>query len=153
MNGKMYLSLAEIDKGLRDVLNMPELFDTKPVIMRAYQASKDKIKSQHEFGDDYVSRAEFKYTLIYLRLYYELWEDFEKMDAEGERRISEVEFVKGKDILVNEWHLKIDDASAKFKQILEKYGANAHITFTQFCDYIIGERMTQFNDLQTHGEI
>ena len=82
-----------------------------------------------------------------------MWEDFEKMDAEGERRISEVEFVKGKDILVNEWHLKIDDASAKFKQILEKYGANAYITFTQFCDYIIGERMTQFNDLQTHGEI
>ena len=33
-NGNGYLSLAEIDKGVRDVLNLPELFKTKPVIMR-----------------------------------------------------------------------------------------------------------------------
>lgn len=70
VNGNNYLSLAEIDKGIRDVLDMPELFDTKPVIMRAYQASKDKIKSKNEIGEDYVSRAEFKWTLIYLRFYY-----------------------------------------------------------------------------------
>ncbi len=69
-NGNQYLSLAEIDKGIRDVLEMPELFETKPVIMRAYQASKDKIKGKNDFSDDYVSRAEFKWLLIYLRFYY-----------------------------------------------------------------------------------
>lgn len=29
MNGNGYLSLAEIDKGIRDVLELPELFDMK----------------------------------------------------------------------------------------------------------------------------
>lgn len=36
MNGNGYLSLAEIDKGIRDVLELPELFQLKPVIIRAY---------------------------------------------------------------------------------------------------------------------
>lgn len=66
---------------------------------------------------------------------------------DGERRISEVEFVKGKDILVNEWKLKIDDGPAKFKEILAANNAEAHITFTQFCDYVIKERLTQYDDL------
>ncbi len=35
-NGNGYLSLAEVDKGLRDVLNCEELFDAKPAIMRAF---------------------------------------------------------------------------------------------------------------------
>jgi hypothetical protein len=36
MNGNGYLSLAEVDKGLRDVVKIPMLFDVKPVIMRAF---------------------------------------------------------------------------------------------------------------------
>ncbi len=57
MNGNKYLSLAEIDKGIRDVLDLPQLFDTKPVIMRAYQAAKGKIKGTKPYSDDYVSMA------------------------------------------------------------------------------------------------
>ena len=55
---------------MRDVLQLPELFQLKPVLMRAYQASKAKLKSNNEYGDDYVSRAEFRYLLKYLRQYY-----------------------------------------------------------------------------------
>lgn len=44
MNCNGYLSLAEIDKGIRDVLDIPELFDAKPVIMRAYKAACLKVK-------------------------------------------------------------------------------------------------------------
>ena len=36
MNGNGYLSLAEIDKGMRDVLQSDMLFDAKPAIMRAF---------------------------------------------------------------------------------------------------------------------
>lgn len=43
MNCNGYLSLAEIDKGIRDVLEIPELFDAKPVIMRAYKAASAKV--------------------------------------------------------------------------------------------------------------
>jgi hypothetical protein len=51
------VSLAEVDKGLRDVLNLPVLFDTKPVLIRAFTAAKKKLKSSNEHGDNYVSKA------------------------------------------------------------------------------------------------
>ena len=70
VNGNNWLSLAEIDKGLRDVLDMPEVFDAKPVIMRAYQASLHKVKSKNPLTEGLVSRGAFKFTLIYLRFYY-----------------------------------------------------------------------------------
>jgi hypothetical protein len=40
-NGNGLLSLAECEKGVRDILKLDELFDCKPVILRAYQAAKD----------------------------------------------------------------------------------------------------------------
>lgn len=46
MNGNGYLSLAEIDKGIRDVLELPELFESKPVLIRAYAAAKGKVKGK-----------------------------------------------------------------------------------------------------------
>lgn len=45
MNANGYLSLAEIDKGIRDVLNLPQLFEAKPVIIRAYKAACAKVKA------------------------------------------------------------------------------------------------------------
>tara|TARA_B110000285_G_C14641266_1_gene387714 strand:- start:276 stop:422 length:147 start_codon:yes stop_codon:yes gene_type:complete len=41
VNGNGYLSLAEVDKGMRDVLVSDQLFDAKPAIMRAFQYAKD----------------------------------------------------------------------------------------------------------------
>ena len=32
-NGNGYLSLAEVDKGIRDILRIDEMFDAKPAIM------------------------------------------------------------------------------------------------------------------------
>jgi hypothetical protein len=40
VNGNGYISLAEVDKGIRDVLVLPILFATKPVLMRAFMAAK-----------------------------------------------------------------------------------------------------------------
>jgi len=36
VNGNGYLSLAEVDKGMRDVIKLPILFQLKPVLMRAF---------------------------------------------------------------------------------------------------------------------
>lgn len=99
VNGNNYLSLAEIDKGCRDVLELPELFETKPVIMRAYQAAKNKFPSRNPYGEDYVSKAEFRFLLIYLREYYEYWENFQYIEQDGDRRISEKEFMEGQAFL------------------------------------------------------
>ena len=154
VNGNNWLSLAEIDKGLRDILNFPEVFDAKPVIMRAYQASLKKVRSNNPLTEGLVSRGAFKWTLIYLRFYYELWEDFQDLDTEGQdRRLNEAEFCKGSEKLKNEWKIKVEDPSAKFKELLQKYNAQANITFTEFCEWVILERLAEFDDLNSHDEI
>jgi len=40
VNSNGYLSLAEIDKGITDVVQLPNLFAAKPVLMRAYMSAK-----------------------------------------------------------------------------------------------------------------
>jgi hypothetical protein len=55
---------------MRDVVQLPILFKLKPVLMEAYKAARKKLPSKNSHGDDYVSRAEFRYLLMYLRQYY-----------------------------------------------------------------------------------
>ena len=58
----------QVDKGLRDVLQLDELFYCKPAIMRAFQAAKGaNTNSKAALGDDYVTRSEFRLLLVYLR--------------------------------------------------------------------------------------
>ena len=45
-NGNGFLSLAEVDKGIRDALNIDSLFNCKPVIIRAFNAAKNSVKSK-----------------------------------------------------------------------------------------------------------
>jgi len=70
VNGNGYLSLAEVDKGCTDVLNLPRLFKLKPVLMRAFNKAKTSLKAKSKYGDDYVSKAEFRFILKYLRQYF-----------------------------------------------------------------------------------
>ena len=68
MNGNGYLSLAEVDKGMRDIIQLPTLFAAKPVLMRAFTAAKTKMKSKSAVADDYVTKGtEFRYMLKFLR--------------------------------------------------------------------------------------
>ena len=67
MNGNGYVSLAEFDRGVRDVLNLPHIFSLKKVLIRAYNASKNKIKSKAKHSKDYVEWLEFRILLVYLR--------------------------------------------------------------------------------------
>ena len=73
VNGNGYLSLAEVDKGLRDVLVSDQLFDAKPAIMRAFQHAKDYSPSKNKggYGDDYIEKKEFRVFLIALRQRFE----------------------------------------------------------------------------------
>ena len=96
MNNNGYLSLAEIDKGMRDAVKLPILFDLKPVLMRAYMAARTKVKSKRKHADDYVSKGEFRWLLKYLRVYYELWVAFDRIDKDGDRRVSYKEFMMAK---------------------------------------------------------
>jgi hypothetical protein len=92
---------------MRDVLNLPALFNLKPVLMRAFQAAKNKLKSKNSHGDDYVSKAEFRYILMYLRQYYEYWVAFDEIDKNDDRRITFDEFSKAMPTL-ERWGIKGD---------------------------------------------
>ena len=67
VNGNGYLSLAEVDKGMRDVVRLPILFSLKPVLMRAFTAAKTKVKAKSQYGDDYITKGEYRFLLKYLR--------------------------------------------------------------------------------------
>jgi hypothetical protein len=88
MNANGYLSLAEIDKGIRDVLEVPELFEAKPVLIRAYTASCKKLVNPSPLEEGLVTKGIFKFLIIYLRFYYELWIDFKSIQLDKDRRVS-----------------------------------------------------------------
>ena len=98
---------------MRDVLNLPQLFNLKPVLMRAFQAAKNKLPSKNKYGDDYVSRAEFRYLLMYLRQYYEYWVAFDEIDKDDDRRITFDEFNQSMETM-KRWGIH-GDAETLFK--------------------------------------
>ena len=79
VNGNGYISL---DKGMRDVVVLPNLFDAKPVLMRAYMAAKSISKAKNKRSDDYITKGEeFRYLFKFLRQYYEFFIAFNKIDT------------------------------------------------------------------------
>ena len=99
VNGNGYLSLAEVDKGMRDVVCLPALFALKPVLMRAFTAAKTKVKAKNIHGDDYVTKGEFRFLLKFLRQYFEYWVAFDKIDTDDDRRVSHAEFLQARPML------------------------------------------------------
>ena len=77
---------------MRDVIKIPKLFNTKAVLLRAFNAAKDKVKSSSKNSADYVERSEYRYLLMYLRQYFEYWVAFDLIDADGDKRITFKEF-------------------------------------------------------------
>lgn len=68
-NGNGYVSLAETQKGLRDVIKSEALLEAKPAIMRAFQFAKDSVpgKKNDKYADDYIQKSEFRTFLVALR--------------------------------------------------------------------------------------
>ena len=139
VNGNGYLSLAEVDKGMRDVLDLPLLFDIKPVLMRAFQAAKNVAPSSSSSrGDDYIQRSEYRLLLQYLRQYYELWLAFAQIDSDSDRRISYQEFETTKDTLA-QWGIDMSDPEAQWKEC-DKNGGGM-VLFAEFCDWAIHKNL------------
>ena len=86
-NGNGYLSLAEIDKGIEDVLGEEVADHVKPALQRAFQAAKDASTGGKDEGmkSDYVIRREFRLLLVYLKRYFELLAVFDAVDSGNDR--------------------------------------------------------------------
>merc|ERR1719355_235867 len=142
INGNGYLSLAEVDKGIRDVLEIDKIFHAKPAIMRAFQMAKNwgdnAKKGTHAY--DYVQKKEFRILLQCLRHYFELWVMFEKIDTAGDRRIDLGEFQACLPILA-QWGVQVSagQESAVFNQIDRNHGGQ--VLFIEFCNWAIAHKL------------
>jgi hypothetical protein len=72
-NGNGYASLAEIDKGLRTIVRIPEVPGLHTMMLRAYDKARVVKKSNNKLQNDYVTKDEFVYMLLYMRVYYEFY--------------------------------------------------------------------------------
>ena len=143
-NGNGYLSLAEVDRGVRDVLGLEDsLFDAKPAIMRAFQAAKNAVKTKSPHGDDYVERPEFRLLLLYLRRYFELYEAFARVDTGDDNRVDRAEFARARP-LIEKWVGPIDDYDAEFDKIDANGGGQ--ILFDEFAEWAIAKSLALEDD-------
>ena len=138
-NGNGYLSLAECDKGCRDILGVGGAMP-KPVIMRAYTSARDVAqkdgKNQSKNGGDYIERSEFRLFLVCLSRYLELWKMFSSIDENHDRRVTFDEFKHGLG-KVAEWGVNVRDPKATFDKIDENGGGK--ILFDEFVKWAMDE--------------
>lgn len=89
VNGNGLLSLAELDKGLKEMGQIMEpIYKAKKPVMQAYQ----KAKSYYKGNDDYVSLKELKYFFIFLYQYFDYYLAFKSIDSNFDDRVSIKEF-------------------------------------------------------------
>ena len=143
MNKNGYVSLAEFDRGVRDVLNLPQIFSLKKVLMRAYQASKDKIKGKAKYSKDYVEWLEFRILLVYLRQYFEYYVMFCRIDTSDDCKINLKEFKKALPTL-EKWGIKMKNPEAEFKKI--DHNNSGSIMFDEFCEFAIKKNLDLEDD-------
>ena len=142
--GNGILSLAEVDKGVRDVLQIDEIFDAKPAIMRAFQIAKNCTKSTRgDLGDDYIEFKEFRFFLLSLRQYFEYWEAFSRTDENDDKRINLKEF-KSAQAKLEVWVGPIGDIEGEFAKIDTNGGG--YILFDEFCKWAITKNLDLEDD-------
>ena len=142
-NGNGLLSLAEIDKAIRDVLHLDHVFDAKPAIMRAFQIAKSVVKSDKTSGDDYIEFNEFRFFLLSLRQYFEYYEAFSRIDKDSDHRITLKEFELAQP-KIEQWVGPIKPA-VEFKAIDKNHGG--FILFDEFCDWAIKKNLDLEDDI------
>ena len=61
------------------MLNLPKLFDTIAVVVRSYGLAILKVKEENPIPDGeelQMTPGVFRWILMYIRFYYEIWGDF-----------------------------------------------------------------------------
>lgn len=145
MNQNGYCSLAECDKGIQELLssvgNATKIF-TKPVILSAFTSAK-VIATEHgsssTIGEDYIEFSEFRWFLIYLKEYAKLWELFDSIDADNDRRIDANEFITQAVPKLVEYGLISDNEVGDGESIFLSIDSNngGHILFIELAEYAI----------------
>jgi len=127
-NGNKIISLAEIDKLI--VEGYP-LFDNKPALMRAYKAADLN-------RDGFVSLKEFKNLWKYIVYFNKLWEKFEEIDYDHDRRISFDEF---KNLSNKLFDTKLSEKEASYYFDLIDLNNAGMILFNEFCAFMVRRKI------------
>merc|ERR1712166_1076093 len=122
-NDNQIVSLAEIDKLM--VQDYP-LLNHKPALMRAY---KQTCLKEGGDGDAWVEPGEFPQLLLNLFYFNKLFQCFEQVDTDDDRRMDEEEFIKGLGMLG--MNLSEKDAKADFDEMDSNDGGI--VLFDEFC--------------------
>merc|ERR1712166_1474279 len=122
-NDNQIVSLAEIDKLM--VQSYP-LLNHKPALMRAY---KQTCLREGGDGDAWVEPNEFPQLLVNLFYFNKLFQCFEQVDTDDDRRLDEKEFIEGLDRLG--MNLSDDEAKASFDDMDSNDGGI--VLFDEFC--------------------
>ena len=142
-NGNGLLSLAEVDLGIKSVLRCEALFDVKPVLIRAFNAAKNKSGTDTGPKADYIEFGEFRILLWYLRQYFEYWVMFDRLDTSDDRKLSFDEFqaTLGE---IKKWGVEVTDARATFAEIDED--GHGMVLFDEFCNWAIAKQLDLEDD-------
>jgi Ca2+-binding EF-hand superfamily protein len=130
-NGNNVVSLAEIDKMVVEMVaggTFPAWLNNKPALMRAYK--KTILKDGD--GDDWVEKKEFHALMLNIFWFNKLWQVFEIIDSEHDRRISMSEFQQGMRSLG--LNLNSQEAMDEFNKMDTNHGGQ--VLFVEFCAYI-----------------
>ena len=169
MNGNRYLSLAEVDKGIRDVLGLEEVFDCKAAVNYAFHFTKNSSPGESKFGEELLEFRELRLFLQTLRATFEFYQGFNKIDAEGDSRISKEEFCSEEIVeLLGKWTGgEIEDIDAEFDAIDTNQGGmilfkviginlqKAVLTFVclqEFCDWAFAKDFDLEDDIDSQAD-
>merc|ERR1712156_985765 len=147
VNGNGYLSLAEVTKGVRDVIAVDELFDAIPAINRSFHHVKAVSKSDNPHGDDFIEFPEFRLFLQTLRQFFEYYEAFNRLDTGEDQRVDKEEFTSDKmKETIEKWVGPIEDMGAEFDNIDKNGGGQ--ILLSEFIDWALEKDLDIEDDVE-----
>ena len=134
LNNNNLISFSEFDQGLDREFGGNKNTFPRAVRLRAFEAARNKVPSSAPYSRDYVSRKEFRFLLLYLRKYQEIWVAFDKLDDNQDARISKEEFLKSKANL-QRWGVDMSDPSFTWASIDRDGSGRIH--FYEFAHWVI----------------
>ncbi len=143
INKNGFLSFSEVTRGIKDVLNLPEIYEKKEVIRKAFDAAKDSVKNSKSESKNFIELNEFRYLLVYLRQYLEFSEMFIRIDTDGDRKITIEEFEAAIPI-IEKWGYKVRDCRITFAD-MDNY-CSGKIRFDEFCSWAIKKKLDVEDD-------
>jgi len=147
VNGNGYLSLAEVTKGVRDVIAVDELFDAIPAINRSFHHCKNVSTNPSEHGPDFIEFREFRLLLQTLRQFFEYYQAFDRIDTGDDDRISKDEFTSdGLKSAMEKWVGPVEDMEEEFDSIDTNGGGQ--ILFNEFIDWALARDLDIEDDIE-----